>query len=99
MNADDETKNALCRPTPHPHGALDYVRWAEDVLRAELRWASDSRILAWLTASRVDGFTTPEVAQFLAALRQPSAAGQVAVSETALAKMREYLEAEQRTPA
>ena len=94
LDADEETKNALCRPTPHPDGLHDYIHWTEEILRAELQWAADPRILEWLTQSRVDGFTTPEVAAFLATLREPSAAPTLATIENALVKMRLYLEDE-----
>ncbi len=51
---DDETKNRLCSPVPHPDSDLD---WLRDVIadgQNALRWSEDESLRAWLRGSRLD---------------------------------------------
>jgi hypothetical protein len=57
--ADDITrKNELCRPTPHPDSHTDFLVLMNDILSAQLLWASDAKLLSWLLESRLDAITT-----------------------------------------
>jgi hypothetical protein len=92
--ADEATKNGLCEATPHPDTQYDYLRMIRDTLVGQVKWASDPELLTWLKDARLDGFTTPEVAQLLASAGQPSSASTFEMIHTALRKIGEYLEEE-----
>jgi hypothetical protein len=51
---DEQTKNALCTPVPHPDSDLDWLRLAIADNRNQMRWLEDPELTAWLTASRLD---------------------------------------------
>jgi len=55
--ADEDTKNEICTPVPHPDTEIDYLRTSLGNARNGAAWASDPEISSWLTASRLDGFS------------------------------------------
>lgn len=57
---DDEVKNRLCVPVPHPASDVDFLRTTLANLMNQLEWAQDEALLDWLRRSRLDGFTPPE---------------------------------------
>jgi hypothetical protein len=58
---DEDSKNELCTPVPHPDSDLDWLRLAVADNRNQLRWLDDPELTAWLGASRLDavGQLTP----------------------------------------
>ena len=97
--SDDATKYGLCEATPHPDTEYDYLRMIRDTVVGQMKWASEPQLLTWLKEARLDGFTTPEVAQLLASAGQPSSASTFEMLQTALAKIGEYLQHEPRAGA
>jgi NAD(P)-binding Rossmann-like domain len=53
---DDEVKNELCDPLPHPDTDLDWLRITRAYYRNQLRWLDDPDLTAWLSAARLDVF-------------------------------------------
>jgi hypothetical protein len=51
---DDESRNALCEPVPHPDGPIDWLRITLSDNRAQLRWLQDSALTEWLESSRLN---------------------------------------------
>lgn len=54
--ADDDAKNDLCRPVPHPDSAADYLRVTVASARNQMRWAQDAGLTEWLANARLDWF-------------------------------------------
>ncbi len=54
---DEATCNALCKPIPHPDTHLDFLRTTLANAANQARWSQEPELLAWLHASRLDGFT------------------------------------------
>ena len=50
---DDETRNRLCNPVPHPDSDLDFLRTNIDSNRNEICWAEDDAIQRWLNGARL----------------------------------------------
>lgn len=88
--ADEQRKNELCRPVPHPYLAEDYLRVA--ILDSEnmLEWMSEPSIVEWINGARIDlfspiiDFDDPDVAPQLEKMGELMAAS--------IPKMRELLE-------
>lgn len=55
--ADDQAKNALCGPVPHPDNALDFLRTNIASAENAARWSADPELTRWLKAARLDGFS------------------------------------------
>ncbi|NJR80034.1 NAD(P)-binding protein [Sphingomonas corticis] len=53
---DDALKNEICRPVPHPDGALDYLRVTLASTRNQMRWAQEPGLIEWLGNARLDWF-------------------------------------------
>lgn len=53
---DDETRNRLGVPLPHPDTDLDWLRIALADYSNQLRWFDDPDLTAWLSGSRLDLF-------------------------------------------
>jgi hypothetical protein len=53
---DDQVKNALCVPLPHPDTDVDWLRLALADYSNQLRWLDDPDLTAWLSAARLDLF-------------------------------------------
>ena len=80
---EEAEKNLLCTPVPHPDTDLDYLRNMLADLVNGARWSEDDSLQAWLKASRLDGWSHPDVslesdAEFRARL---AAAGEVAAEK------------------
>jgi hypothetical protein len=56
---DQDRKNALTGPVPHPDTDLDWLRTSIQSARNQLAWAAEPGIMEWLGQSRLDGFTQP----------------------------------------
>ena len=54
---DEEVKNRLCTPIPHPDSDVDFLRTTLGNFMNQLRWAQDEALMDWLRRSRLDGFT------------------------------------------
>lgn len=54
--ADDQAKNGLCVPLPHPDTDVDWLRLALADYSNQLRWLDDPDLTAWLSAARLDLF-------------------------------------------
>ncbi|OBG61137.1 MULTISPECIES: FAD/NAD(P)-binding protein [unclassified Mycobacterium] len=54
--ADDEVKNELCVPLPHPDTDTDYLRLAQADYANQLRWLDDPDLTAWMSGARLDLF-------------------------------------------
>lgn len=50
---DDQVKNKLCCPVPHPDTPVDYVRASGLMLRNAARWHSAPRTFEWLAQARL----------------------------------------------
>ena len=57
---DDEAKNRLCVPVPHPDSDVDFLRTTLGNFMNQLQWLQDEALMDWLRRSRLDGFTPPE---------------------------------------
>lgn len=55
--ADENTKNEICTPIPHPYTEIDYLRTSLGNASNGAAWASDPKISGWLADSRLDGFS------------------------------------------
>jgi hypothetical protein len=55
--ADDEHKNELCTPVPHPDSDVDFLRTTLENTRNTLRWAQDPKLQAWIAGARLDLFS------------------------------------------
>jgi hypothetical protein len=53
---DDQVKNALCVPLPHPDTDVDWLRLALADYSNQLRWLDDTDLTAWLATARLDLF-------------------------------------------
>ena len=53
---DDDVKNDLCRPIPHPNATVDFIACTTANSRNERRWAEDAALTAWLDRSRLNWF-------------------------------------------
>ena len=54
---DNDRKNQLCTPVPHPDSDIDYLSsLLADIINGAL-WVEDEALTAWLKAARLDGFT------------------------------------------
>lgn len=52
--ADDDTKNALCRPIPNPEVPLDWLRMMLTYNGNQLRWFDEPGMMAWLDSARLN---------------------------------------------
>lgn len=59
--ADDDTRNALCAPAPHPHSALDWLRFFGDIQERIKRWTADPALMDWLSTCRLMGRRLPDL--------------------------------------
>ena len=76
---DEELKNQLCTPVPHPDSEIDFLRTSLASNTNAAHWAADADLQEWLQEARLDGFTSsnsppdlsdPKVAQNMANLQQ-----------------------------
>jgi hypothetical protein len=51
---DDERRNYLCAPVPHPNSDLDWLTTTIAEQRNQIRWLEDSDLVAWLCGARLD---------------------------------------------
>jgi hypothetical protein len=51
---DEQTKNALCGPVPHPDVPRDWLRMTLAFNRNQLKWFADPDMMAWLDSSRLN---------------------------------------------
>lgn len=51
---DDEARNALCEPIPHPDAPIDWLRMLLADNRAQARWLQDPELLEWLQSARLN---------------------------------------------
>lgn len=58
---DDDLKNALSTPVPHPDSGIDWLRTVLAMGRNELRWAAQPELYTWLNRSRLQIFPQPDV--------------------------------------
>ena len=54
---DDERKNQLCTPVPHPDTDVDFLRTTLTNTLNLIQWMQDEELAAWLRRSRLDAFT------------------------------------------
>ncbi len=52
--ADDDTKNALCRPIPNPEVPLDWLRMMQTYNENQIRWFDEPDMMAWLDSARLN---------------------------------------------
>ena len=74
---DDDTRNALCGPVPHPDSHLDFLRTTFASNRNVLHWAEHPNLGLWLGNARLDGFSQPRAADAV-----PDAAALTALQAT-----------------
>ena len=51
---DDDARNALCAPVPHPDVPLDWLRITLSDNLAQARWLHDPNLMAWLESARLN---------------------------------------------
>jgi hypothetical protein len=51
---DDETRNDLCAPVPHPNTDLDWLTATMAEQRNQARWLEDNDLFEWLCGARLD---------------------------------------------
>lgn len=54
---DENDKNEICTPVPHPDTEIDYLRTSLGNAKNGAFWAADPDISRWLADSRLDGFS------------------------------------------
>jgi hypothetical protein len=52
--ADDDTRNALCRPIPNPEVPLDWLRMMLTYNGNQLRWFDEPEMMTWLDSARLN---------------------------------------------
>jgi hypothetical protein len=52
--ADDDTRNALCRPIPNPEVPLDWLRMMHTYNENQIRWFDEPDMMAWLDSARLN---------------------------------------------
>jgi hypothetical protein len=55
--SDDEAKNALCGPVPHPDSDTDWMRATLAQAMNTIAWGADPELQTWLANARLDGFS------------------------------------------
>jgi hypothetical protein len=53
---EEEKKNMLTNPVPHPDSSVDYVSVAMETYINSMRWAAEPKTAAWLKRARLDWF-------------------------------------------
>lgn len=56
---DNEEKNRICAPVPHPESDVDWLRTTLGTMQNGGTWASVPKLQQWLMASRLDPFSRP----------------------------------------
>ncbi|BBX15385.1 hypothetical protein CRI77_25660 [Mycolicibacterium duvalii] len=51
---DDEVRNDLCVPIPHPDAPIDWLRILLSDNRAQLRWLEEPALMDWLSSARLN---------------------------------------------
>lgn len=51
---DDETRNDLCAPVPHPNTDVDWLAATMAEQRNQARWFEDADLTDWLCSARLD---------------------------------------------
>lgn len=51
---EDDARNALCEPIPHPDAPVDWLRIFLSDNHALIRWAQDPELMEWLRTSRLN---------------------------------------------
>ncbi|MEH3143722.1 MAG: NAD(P)/FAD-dependent oxidoreductase [Mycobacterium kyogaense] len=51
---DDDVRNDLCAPIPHPDGPMDWLRILLSDNTAQARWLQDPELMDWLKVSRLN---------------------------------------------
>lgn len=51
---DDETRNRLCRPVPHPNTDIDWLTTTLAEQRNQITWFEDPELMNWLCVARLD---------------------------------------------
>ncbi len=51
---DDDARNNLCKPIPHPDAPIDWLRIMLSDNRAQIRWAQDPDLMDWLQSARLN---------------------------------------------
>jgi NAD(P)-binding Rossmann-like domain len=51
---DDETRNRLCRPVPHPDTDVDWLTTTLAEQRNQITWFEDPELMTWLCGARLD---------------------------------------------
>ena len=51
---DDDSRNALCEPIPHPDEPIDWLRITMSDNKNQLRWLQDTAITQWLELARLN---------------------------------------------
>jgi hypothetical protein len=51
---DDETRNRLCQPVPHPNTDVDWLTTTLAEHRNQISWLSDAGLMDWLCGARLD---------------------------------------------
>ena len=90
LDRPDADKNAVCLVDPHPDDALDYLKIIKSWVGAEMRWAADPELFAWLSKSRLSGLSQ-EFGALMHGDGPIPTDDAVAVAQQALAKIDSYL--------
>lgn len=57
--SDEEEKNKICTPVPHPDNHIDFLRTTLSNTMNSMVWAQYPDLQAWLVNARLDGFSAP----------------------------------------
>lgn len=93
---DEQAKNVLCRPVPHPNSDIDYLRTTLETTLNHARWAQDDALRAWLLRSRLDGFSAAADSEDAQDAQESSLEAEMdpSVAMAAVAKLQSLLTAE-----
>ncbi|MGH1488981.1 MAG: NAD(P)-binding protein [Acidimicrobiales bacterium] len=84
----EDAKNHLCGVVPHPDSATDWIRTSYGNSLNGARWNADPELQAWLSASRLDGFSSTDAPsdELMVVMM-----GALENAEPALAKLEQYV--------
>jgi len=85
--SDEEEKNKICTPVPHPDNHIDFLRTTLANTMNGMVWAQYPDLQAWLVKSRLDGFS----AVGMPAPDPAASANFAAAAMTAVQKMQQYI--------
>lgn len=84
---DEEEKNRICTPVPHPDNHIDFLRTTLSNTMNSMVWAQYPDLQTWLIGARLDGFSAPG----MPAPDPAASSAFAAIAATAAQKLQAYI--------